>query len=133
MNVEAITLKILLPTAKFLDEQVAKVKGEGLEGEFCLKPKHLDYATALKPGIFSYVSPAGREHFLAMDHGILVKQGLEIMVTTRRAVTGELGQLNREVENMLIEREEHERQSRSAVARLEIGFIRRFLEFSHRS
>lgn len=128
-----ITLEIFLPTAKFLEEKVAQIRGEGLDGEFCLKPKHIDYATALRPGIFSYVSATGKEHFLAIDHGILVKQGPEVMIATRRTVAGELGQLEKEVENMLTEREEQEKQSRSAVAKLEIGFIKRFLEFSHRS
>ncbi len=132
MNSNAINLKILLPTSIFLEESVEKVRGEGPEGEFCLKPKHIDYATALRPGIFSYVSSTGKEHFLAIDHGILVKQGKDVMVATRRSVAGDLGQLNEEVESMLFEREEREKQSRSAVARLEIGFIKRFIEFSHR-
>ena len=132
MNNNAINLKILLPTSIFLEESVEKIKGEGLEGEFCLKPKHIDYATALIPGIFSYVSTTGKEHFLAIDHGILVKQGTNVMIATRRTVAGDLGQLNKEVGKMLLEREEREKQSRSAVARLEIGFIKRFLEFSHR-
>jgi F-type H+-transporting ATPase subunit epsilon len=132
MNSNAINLKILLPTSIFLEESVEKVRGEGPEGEFCLKPKHIDYATALSPGIFSYVSSTGKEHFLAIDHGILVKQGTDVMVATRRSVAGDLGQLNEEVESMLLEREEREKQSRSAVARLEIGFIKRFIEFSHR-
>ena len=132
MNNNAIILKILLPTSIFLEESVEKIRGEGLQGEFCLKPKHIDYATALSPGIFSYISTTGKEHFLAIDHGILVKQGTEVMIATRRTVAGDLGQLNKEVKNMLFEREEREKQSRSAVARLEIGFIKRFLEFSHR-
>ena len=132
MDNNVIILKIFLPTSKFLEESVEKIRGEGPEGEFCLKPKHIDYATALSPGIFSYVTTAGKEHFLAIDHGILVKQGTDVMIATRRSVAGELGQLNKEVEDMLQEREEREKQSRSAVARLEIGFIKRFLEFSHR-
>ena len=132
MKNDAIILRIFLPTSRFLEEKVEKVRGEGLEGEFCLKPKHIDYATALSPGIFSYLSATGREHFLAIDHGILVKQGTEIMIATRRTVAGELGQLNKEVEKMLLEREEREKQNRSSVAKLEIGFIKRFLEFSQR-
>ncbi|MBC8316604.1 MAG: F0F1 ATP synthase subunit epsilon [Desulfobulbaceae bacterium] len=127
-----MTLKILLPTSKFLDEKVEKVKGEGLEGEFCLKPRHIDYATALLPGIFSYVSHTGKEQYIALDQGILVKQGHKVVMITRRAIAGELGQLNTEVEKMLMERDEREKQNRSAVAMLEIGFIKRFLEFSHR-
>ena len=128
-----MTLKILLPTSKFLEEKVEKVKGEGFEGEFCLKPRHIDYATVLTPGIFSYVSTSGKENYIALDQGILVKQGFKVIMVTRRAIAGELGQLNEEVENMLAERDELEKQNRSAVAMLEIGFIKRFLEFSHRN
>jgi F-type H+-transporting ATPase subunit epsilon len=132
MKNNVITLKIFLPTSTFLEEKVEKITGEGPEGEFCLKPKHIDYATALSPGIFSYFSVTGQEHFLAVDHGILVKQGYDVMIATRRTVAGELGQLNKEVEKMLIEGEEREKKSRSSVAKLEIGFIKRFLEFSQR-
>ena len=132
MTIE-MTLKILLPTLKFLEEKVEKVKGEGFEGEFCLKPRHIDYATVLIPGIFSYVSTSGKENYIALDQGILVKQGPKVIMVTRRAIAGELGQLNNEVKNMLTERDEREKQNRSAVAMLEIGFIKRFLEFSHRT
>ena len=132
MTIE-MTLKILLPTLKFLEEKVEKVKGEGFEGEFCLKPRHIDYATVLIPGIFSYVSTSGKENYIALDQDILVKQGPKVIMVTRRAIAGELGQLNNEVKNMLTERDEREKQNRSAVAMLEIGFIKRFLEFSHRT
>ena len=128
-----MTLKILLPTLKFLEKKVEKIKGEGFEGEFCLKPRHIDYATVLIPGIFSYVSTSGKENYIALDQGILVKQGPKVIMVTRRAIAGELGQLNNEVKNMLTERDEWEKQNRSAVAMLEIGFIKRFLEFSHRN
>lgn len=128
-----LTLKILIPTAKFLEKKVEKINGEGLEGSFCLKPRHIDYATVLTPGIFSYISTSGKENFIALDQGILVKQGLNVSMVTRRAVAGELGQLNNEVEKMISERDERNRQNRSAFAMLEVGFIKRFLEFSHRS
>jgi hypothetical protein len=32
---------------------------------------------------------------------------------------------------MLAENDEREKQNRSAVAKLEVGFLKRFLEFSH--
>jgi F-type H+-transporting ATPase subunit epsilon len=125
-------LSIFLPNSYLLKEEVKKIKGESLAGEFCLKPKHIDYVTALTPGIFSYVSVSGKEHFLAMDQGILIKQGQQVKVATRRAVSGELGRLAKEVDTMLLERDEREKQTISAVAKLEVGFLKRFLEFSHR-
>lgn len=133
MQTYAMTLNILLPTSKFLEARVQKIKAEGFEGGFCMKPKHVDYVTALVPGIFSYVSLHGEEHFLALDQGVLVKQGATVNLVTRHAVAGELGQLNTEVEKMLVERDEREKHNRSAVAMLEIGFIRRFMEFSQMS
>ncbi len=125
-------LSIFLPTATLLNEEVSKVRGEGPAGEFCLKPRHIDYVTALLPGIFSYAAASGREFFLAMDQGILVKQGDQVKIATRRAVAGELGALSREVERMLAENDDRERQNRSAVAKLEVGFLKRILDFGHR-
>lgn len=131
MNGSGIDLKIYLPSGIFIEQKVMKVKGESPAGEFCLLPRHIDYVTALVSGIFSYTDMDEREFFLALDTGILVKKGREVMIAARRAVSGELGMLNQEVENMLEERSEKEKLSRSAVARLEAGFLRQFMEFSH--
>jgi F-type H+-transporting ATPase subunit epsilon len=132
MKESAMNLSVFLPTASLLKEEVNKVNGESTAGEFCLKPKHIDYVTDLTPGIFSYVTVAGKEYFLAMDQGILVKQGNKVTIATRRAVSGELGMLFQEVEKMLLENDERERQNRSAMAKLEVGFLKNFLEFSRR-
>lgn len=131
MNDSGIELKIYLPSGIFLEEKVGKVKGESPAGGFCLLPRHIDYATALVAGIFSYTNLDGNEFFLAVDNGILVKKGREVMIAARRAVAGELGMLNQEVEKMLEARKERETLNRSAVAKLEAGFLRRFMEFSH--
>lgn len=131
MNNPAIELKIYLPSGIFLEKKVGKVKGESPVGGFCLLPRHIDYVTALVPSIFSYTNLEGREFFLALDNGILTKQGLDVVIAARRAVVGELGMLNREVEKMLAARNEKEKMNKSAVAKLEAGFLRRFMEFSH--
>lgn len=123
-------LKVYLPSDIFLETEVTKVVAESPEGGFCLKPRHIDYVTALAPGILSY-SEGGRERFIAVDGGILAKQQEEISVATRHAVSGELGELRKEVERMLTKVDEHEKMSRSAVARLEVGFLRRLVEFGH--
>lgn len=125
-------LRVYLPNECFLEKEVRKVKGEGPNGQFCLKPRHIDYVTALVSGIFSYEEGTGLESFLAVDSGTLVKQGAELMIATRWAVAGDLGRLYKEVEAMRIAQEERERQHRSTAAQLEAGFLRRLLEFSHR-
>lgn len=124
-------LRVYLPSECFLEKEVSKVKGEGPSGQFCLKPRHIDYVTALVPGVFSYEDEAGHEFFLAVDSGTLVKQGAELMIATRRAVAGDLGRLYKEVETMRSAQKERERQHRSSAAQLEAGFLRRLMEFSH--
>lgn len=131
MTESAIELKIYLPSGIFIEQKVVKIKGESPAGGFCLLPRHIDYVTALVSGVFSYTDLDGKEFFLALDNGILVKKDRMVMIASRRAVAGELGMLNREVEKMLEVRNERERLTRSAVAKLEAGFLRRFMEFSH--
>jgi len=125
-------LRVYLPSECFLEKEVRKVKGEGPNGQFCLKPRHIDYVTALSSSIFSYEDETGLESFLAVDSGTLVKQGAELMIATRWAVAGDLGRLHKEVEAMRSAQEDRERQHRSTAAQLEAGFLRRLLEFSHR-
>ena len=122
-------LLILQPSEIFLDTPVSKVVGEGPAGSFAILPRHIDMATALVPGIMTYESDRGKENFLALDSGILVKQGEQVRVATRMAIRGELGLLRKEVENMINEVDDREKTTRSAVARLEASFVRRFMEF----
>lgn len=130
MNSSTIELRIYLPSGIFLDCKVGKVKGESPAGGFCLLPRHIDYVIALIPSILSYTNLAGGEFYLALDNGILVKQGVQVMIAARRAVGGELGMLHQEVEKMITAGNEREKMNRSAVAKLEAGFLRRFMEFS---
>jgi F-type H+-transporting ATPase subunit epsilon len=123
-------LKVLLPTEVLVDEEVVKVVAEAENGSFCLLPRHIDFVAALVPGLLSFV-PAGNgaEEFLAVDEGILVKCGPEVMVSTRQAVRGpELGTLKATVEKTFKVRTDQEKRARSALANLEAKFIRRFLK-----
>ena len=124
-----MNLTIYQPSEIFLKEEVAKVKAESPAGCFTLLPRHIDMATALVPGILSYETPMGKEVFVAVNGGILTKQGEHVAVATQTAVQGELGGLKKEVEIMIRETDERERKTRAAVARLEADFVRRFMEF----
>jgi F-type H+-transporting ATPase subunit epsilon len=124
-----VKLKVLLATEVLVDTEVTKVTAEARNGAFCLLPRHVDFATALVPGILSFQRDAGDEVFVALDGGILVKCGPEVLVSTRNAVTGpDLGQLKRTVEEKFEVLDERERTARSALAKIEAGFVRRFLE-----
>jgi F-type H+-transporting ATPase subunit epsilon len=127
-----VKLKILLPTHIFLETEARKVNAEGLDGFFCLLPRHRDFVTALATGILSYVEKNGEERHLAVMEGTLVKKDDEVLVATRRATGGEnLETLHDTVENEFKKLEEKEKKMRTAAARIEAGFIRRFLEFQH--
>ena len=121
-------LKVLLPTLVLVDEAVTKVIAEAQNGSFCLLPRHVDFVTALAPGILSYWTPRG-EHFLAVDEGTLVKVGPQVLVSTRNAVAHRsLDALRATVAEEFHALDEQEQQARSALARLEAAALHRFLE-----
>lgn len=121
-------LEVLTPTEILIDEQVQKVIAEAQNGSFCLLPRHIDYVTALAPGLLSFVNETGQEVFLAVDEGILVKQGAKVRVSVRQAVKGEeLASLKQTVQEKFIHLDEREKQLRSSLARLEADFVRRFV------
>jgi F-type H+-transporting ATPase subunit epsilon len=122
-------LKVLLPSEVLLDAAVTKVIAEAENGAFCLLPRHIDFVAALLPGLLSFETEAGQEEFLAVDEGILVKCGAQVLVSTRQAVRGpDLGTLRQAIDEQFRAVDEQEKQSRAAAARLEADLVRRFLE-----
>lgn len=123
-------LTVLLPTEILVDEEVAKVVAEAQNGSFCLLPRHIDFVAALVPGLLSFVKTAdGAEEFLAVDEGLLVKCGPQVLVSTRQAVRGgQLGLLRETVEKTFKVLTDQEKRTRTALANLEANFIRRFLK-----
>lgn len=126
-------LKVLLPTEILLDEEVSKVVAEAYNGSFCLLPAHIDFVAALAPGLLSFENMEGEEVFLAVDEGVLIKKGEEVSVSTRQAVRGpDLGRLRETVEENFKVLDDREKTARSAMAKIEAGFVRRFLEIQRR-
>jgi len=122
-------LQLLLPTEVLVDLNVTKVIAAAENGEFCLLPRHVDFVAALEPGVLSFFNEAGIEEFAAVDAGILVKCGREVLVSTPSGVRGtDITQLRDLVEEHFVELDEHERKARAALARLEEGTLRRFRE-----
>ena len=122
-------LKVLLPTQILIDEEAVKVIAEAENGSFCLLPRHIDFAAALVPGLLSFTTIDEKEEFLALDEGILVKRGPEVLVSTRNAVLGpDLGKLRQMIKKQYQELEEHEKKVQAALARLEADLVRRFIE-----
>lgn len=124
-----LRLKVILPTETLVDEPASKVIAEAEDGAFCLLPRHVDFAAALVPGILIFVDADGVERLLAVDEGTLVKAGDEVRVSVFNAVTGaDLGQLRQTVDEAFLSLDKHEREARSALARMEAGTLRGFVE-----
>jgi F-type H+-transporting ATPase subunit epsilon len=121
-------LKVLLPTKVFVNEEAAKISGEAINGSFTILPRHVDFVTVLQPGLLYFENDKG-ETFLAVDKGVLMKTGEEVLVSVRNAVRAEnLGDVRLQVERRYRELNEKEKKSRSVLARFESDFVRRFLE-----
>jgi len=121
-------LKVLIPTDIVIDATVTKIVAEAENGWFCLEPRHIDFVTALVPGVLYFVDESGREFFTAVDEGTLVKCGATVRVSTGRAVCGDdLESLESTVASEFRALDDAERVARSALARLEAGVVRRFL------
>jgi F-type H+-transporting ATPase subunit epsilon len=130
-----MTLKILLPSQIFAEETgVSRIVAETQEGSFGLLPHRLDCVAALVPGIFIYQTESDGEVFVAVDEGVLVKAGPDVLVSVRRAVGGtDLGQLRDSVKREFLTLDEHEQSVRSATAKLEAGLLRRLMLVHHES
>jgi F-type H+-transporting ATPase subunit epsilon len=133
MKPALMNLKILLPYRVFVEKQsVSRMVVETRSGSFGLLPHRLDCAAALLPGILVYHTPEEGEAYVAVDEGVLVKTGANVVISVRNAIGGrDLGQLRAAVENEFLNLDERERSVRSALAKLEIGFLRQFFEFHH--
>jgi F-type H+-transporting ATPase subunit epsilon len=123
-----MNLKVLLPFQIFVEKSgVSRIVAETRDGSFGLLPHRRDCVAALTPGILLYESDAEGEVFVAVDEGVLVKTGPDVLVSVRRALGGtDLGQLRDAVEREFITLDAHEHSMRSVMAKLEAGFVRRF-------
>jgi len=130
-----MTLKILLPSQVFAQKTgISRIVAETQEGSFGLLPHRLDCVAALVPGIFTYQTESDGEVFVAVDEGVLVKAGPDVLVSVRRAVGGtDLGQLHDLVKQEFLTLDEREQSVRSATAKLEAGFLRRLMLVQHES
>jgi F-type H+-transporting ATPase subunit epsilon len=125
-------LKILLPFKIFAEEtDVTKVVLETTEGSVGLLPHRLDCVAALVPSILAYEN-AGRLVYVAVDEGVMVKTGTDVLVSVRNAIGGtDLGQLHEAVKREFLTIDEREREVRAAVARMDGSLVQRVAEFQH--
>jgi F-type H+-transporting ATPase subunit epsilon len=125
-----VQLRILLPYGIFASvKDVTRVVVMTPAGSFGLLPHRLDCATVLSPGLLSYSTTAAGETHLAVDAGVLVKTGADVLVCVRHAIAGaDLGGLRQAVEQEFLNLSEREKSTRTTLAQMESGLIRAFLE-----
>ena len=128
-----MNLKILLPFQIFAEKTgVSRIVAETYEGAFGLLPHRLDCVAAVSPGILIYETEAEAEVYVAVDEGVLVKIGQDVLVSVRRAFSGtDLRHLRDAVEQEFLTLDEQEQSVRSVLAKMESGLIRRMAAFHH--
>lgn len=118
-------LRIFIPTQVLVDEDVSQVTMEAENGSFSLLAGHIDYVAALVPGLLSYWGSDEAESVVAVDEGVVIKQGSEALVSCRHAVRGRrLEELLRTVAEQFEQLDEQEKKARTALTKIEADFVR---------
>lgn len=133
MQPACMNLKILLPFKIFAEKaSVLRIVAGTRTGSFGLLPRRLDCVAALVPGILVFETEAEGEVYVAIDEGVLVKTGADVLISVRNAIGGtDLDKLREAVEREFLNLDEQEKNVRSVLTKLESGFIRRFAAFHH--
>lgn len=128
-----MNLKVLLPFSVFAElNDVSRIVAETSQGSFGLLPHRMDCVAALAPGILVYETETTGETYLAVDEGILIKSGLDVVVSVRNAIEGtDLDVLEEAVEREFIDLNEKDLKIRSVLAKMEGAFFIRMAEYGH--
>jgi len=126
-----MNLKVLLPFRIFAEKtDVSRIVAETHEGSFGLLPHRLDCVAALAPGILIFETKIEGEAYVAVDEGVLVKTGSDVLVSVRNAIAGtNLGQLRDAVQREFIHLDEQEKNVRLVLAKMEGDLMRRMATF----
>jgi F-type H+-transporting ATPase subunit epsilon len=126
-------LKVLLPFQVFIDKSgVSRIVAEARTGSFGILPHRLDCVAALAAGIFAYEVDAEGLVYLAVDEGVLIKTGQDVLISVRNAIGGtDLGKLRDAVEKRFLQLSEKEKSVREIMEKMESGLISRLAEFNH--
>ncbi len=128
-----MNLKILLPFAVFTEKtDVTHIVAETAAGSFGFLPNRLDCAGALVPGILTFETGSGEKVYVAIDEGVLIKAGTDVLISVRNAIEGtDLETLREVVQKEFLNIDLQEQSARQATAKMESNFVRRFAEFFH--
>ena len=130
-----IQLKILLPYTTFTEKaDVVRIVAETNQGSFGILPNRLDCSAVITSGIFCYQCKGAPEIFIAIDQGVLVKTGCNVMVSVRRAVgPAPLEKLHFVVKQKFKIQDEQQQRIQASQEKLEAGFLHQLIGFRHQS
>lgn len=132
-NKSLMNLKILLPFGVFSSESgLSSIVVETSVGSLGILPRRMDCIATLCPGILVYKTGEGHEVYVAVDGGIMVKYGFEVLVSVRNAVSGmDIATLQETVEREFIALDQSEQKLRLVLSKMESAFIHNIDAFSH--
>ncbi len=82
-------LKVLLPFRIFSEiKNIKRIVLETKKGSLGLLPQRLDCIAKVVPSIFTYETEAGSIHYIAIDEGVLIKVGKQVVLSVRNASRG---------------------------------------------
>lgn len=118
-------LTILVPDAVVLDARVTGVQAADATGRFGLRPGHERFVTALAPSLLVYTDEGGREHYAAVDGGVLLLDGDRVSVVTREAVLADrLEDVAARAAAILDDRRRRERHARVEFDELQTALVK---------
>lgn len=126
---EGMIVVLRLPTRVLFRGPAGKLTARAENGAFGILPNHIDFVTALSPGVLSLIEPDGSERLFGTDEGVFLKHGSRVDICVRRAIEGsDLASLKDEIRTAFVDLDDQERSARTALARLESDIVRRFAE-----
>lgn len=128
-----MNLKILLPYKVFTEqENIVRIVAVTPQGSFGILPHRLDCVASLTAGLLVYQCEGADEVYVAIDEGVLVKTGFDVLISVRNAI-GDLGlsELHQAVEREFLHLDEQEQKLRSVLIKMESDFIHRLTDIHH--
>lgn len=139
-----MNLEILVPDGVVLDTPIRGLRAADRSGLFGLWPNHEEFATLLAPCVLSYRDEEDREHYAAVDGGVLVlgsqapgaafpnsvwereeRNEKRVSIATREAVLADsIEEVADAAAAMLAARHQEERTAREEFAELQSSLLR---------
>lgn len=124
-----MVLKVCLPLEELFEQKgVTRIVIETTVGSMGLLPRRQDCVALIVPGIV-VMEVDGKESYMVVDEGVLVKTGPAVSLSVRHAVVhADLGQLKKAMELRLLQQSDEDRRMQETLSRIEGGVLRRCAE-----